>query len=286
MMLKISGVFRKSLLLIVLFSLASCLYPEAPSALVVSSTQIYPNGTSEWVRMAPYKRPVAIDGAGRRQYVIEKRTKNLLLIAADNVIGAQLKPELTRIYKRDVRLEEVLWWFYAPRIQKTYNNVLRLHFDGFNKKTFAQSLRTMESLKQEYDVMLLAHGIPNNLIASPGQGVVNFRDIDELKGKLHYADALYLQACFGDSLQKDFLAAGFRSVIAYNGLNWNFFYPQYLLDELAYQDGDVSRAHEKIVRIFSRKLSWDLQDREILKRVFGQKPAEYLENVQLPKIFN
>jgi len=275
----------KSLLLLSFVALAGCIYPQKPNALTVDSTQVRTGSTSEWVKMAPHTREIVV---GPRQQKITrtiKRSKNLLFIVADDVIGGKLAPELSKIYKQDTRLEEVLWWFYAPKIQKTYNNVLRLHWNGFNKDTFKKALASMEALKQDYDVMLLAHGIPNHLIASPGQGVISFRDIAAMKGTLKYADALYLQACFGNSLANDFLDAGFLSVIAYEGLNWNFFYPQYFLDEIANTQGDPDKAHERVVDHFDHKFKWSPQDRTIVKRLFGEKPAEYLEDVQLPKLY-
>jgi len=278
-------ILEKSLLLLLFASLQACLYPKAPRSETVAATQLRPAKTSEWVHMAPYRKTVNSGPRAQPVSVIQKRSKNLLFIVADNVIGEKLQPELSRIYKKNVRLEEVLWWFYAPRIQKTYNVVLRLHWNGFNKTSFAESLRTMEALKQEYDVLLLAHGIPNHLIASPGQGVISFRDIGALKGSLRYADALYLQACFGDSLVGDFLDAGFSSVIAYEGLNWNFFYPQHFLDAMASHNGDAEKAHDKVVGSFDTKIKWSVRDREVLKRVFGEKPAEYLENVQMPELY-
>lgn len=276
----------QSLLLLALVALSGCLYPQAPNARTIDETKILISKTSEWVKMAPYTQELSVGPRNTKVTRTIQRSKNLLLIVADDVIGKKLGPELSKIYQTETRLEEVLWWFYAPKIQKSYNNVLRLHWNGFNKETFKQALASMETLKQDYDVMLLAHGIPNHLIASPGQGVISFRDIAAMKNTLKYADTLYLQACFGNSLAADFLDAGFLSVIAYEGLNWNFFYPQYFLDEMANTKGDPEKAHDKVVDHFDRNFKWSVQDREIVKRLFGEKPAEYLEDVQLPRLYD
>lgn len=284
--LNLRNALSKSLLLVALVAVQGCLYPKAPGSQTISKIQTLPGAKSEWIQMAPYRKTSTVGPRGQTISITQKRSKNLLFIAADDVIGKRLQPEFAKIYNRsDIRLENVLWWLYAPKIQKTYNYVLRIQWNGFNKDTFLKALRQMESLKQDYDVMLLAHGIPNHLIASPGQGVISFRDIGALKGKLRYADGLYLQACFGNSLSPDFLDAGFQSVIAYEGLNWNFFYPDYFLDAMALKKGNVDKSHDHVLEHFDSKLKWSVQDRQVLKRVFGEKPAEYLDEVQLPELY-
>jgi len=284
--LNLRNALAKSFLLVSVVAIQGCIYPKAPRSTTVSKIQALPGGKSEWIQMAPYRKTSTVGPRGQTVSITQKRSKNLLFIAADDVIGKRLQPEFAKIYKRsDIRLENILWWLYAPKIQKTYNYVLRIQWDGFNKDSFLKALRQMESLKQDYDVMLLAHGIPNHLISSPGQGVISFRDIGALKGKLRYADGLYLQACFGNSLSPDFLDAGFKSVIAYEGLNWNFFYPDYFLDAMALKKGNVEKSHDHVLEHFDGKLKWSVQDRQVLKRVFGEKPAEYLDDVQLPELY-
>lgn len=271
--------------------LQGCLYPEKPGASTVNLVQPIAAMSADWQIMTPYQTTVSMPGTGSTIYVTKKRHKNLLFIAADNVIGEALKPELQSIYQTPVRLEEVLWWTYAPKIQKTYNVVLRLKWDGFNAQSFSTALATMDSMNQPYDVMLLAHGIPNHLIASPGQGVIDFEAINQLK-KLKHADALYLQACFGNTLAPDFSKLGFSTVIAYDGLNQNFFYPEYFLEALSKYNGNVVKAHENVARYFRLKFKFNLVQRQIVKKVFASDPeiqgdaSKYLESVQIPEIYS
>ncbi len=280
---------RRLGLVIALLSFAqACFYPEAPSRITVERIQLRSDRTSEWDIMATHYKTVQPSGPrkGPALHRKVKRHKNLLFVVADDFVQKNLQPELQRIYKTDdIRLEEVLWWFYAPIMKKTYNYVLRLHWDGLNADSLKKALKEMEAQKQPYDVMLLAHGIPNNLIASPGQGLISWRHIGALKNSLRYADALYLQACFGNTLAPDFKAAGFKHVIAYEKLNWNFFYPEYYLEALSKTDGDTKAAHEYVLKHFNFDFSTNLVHQEIMKRFFNETRKGYLENVQLPEIY-
>lgn len=271
--------------------LSGCLYPDAPGRGIVSKTQAIPELNSEWALMATYRKTTGMIGTkfGPSTTTV-KRKKNLLFIAADDVVGKKLAPEIEKIYKKPVRLENLLWWSYAPKIQKTYNTVLRVQWDGFNFNNLKRALLTMESMGQTYDVMLLAHGIPNNLIASPGQGMIGFQEIAALK-TLQHADTLYLQACFGNTLSKDFLDLGFEAVIAYEGFNQNFFYPEYYLNALERSGGDTRKAHASVVKNFDWKFKFNPVQKAIVKRVFGSdediqgSPKKYLEVLEMPALY-
>lgn len=264
-------------------ALHGCLYPEAPDKGTARSITPIPRFRGEWVEMAPQKKEIG--PAGKRSTISRYRThKNLLFIATDDVIRKKLEPELHRAYKREVRLEDVLWWHYAPKVQGTYRHVMRVYWDGLNFESLSGALRSMESLQTPYDVMLLAHGIPNHIVASPGQGVISYEHIAQLP-RLKYADTLYLQACYGDTLQKDFLDVGFARMIGFEQDTMNFFYPEFYLDALVAHKGDTFKAHQSVVDTFETRFKWNPMAKEIMKRVFGMSPEDYFKIVDMPKIY-
>lgn len=285
--------FRVISLWVITLALHGCLYPEAPGTGTVSKTTpanwIDGQSKGEWLDMAPYRREVGPRGKTRSS-VARQRHKNLLFIAADNELGKRLQPELTKRYHREVRLENVLWWYYAPMVQKTYNRVLRIHWDGFEAHSFDDALSEMEALQQPYDVMLLVHGLPNHLIASPGQGVLSYNELAEFKG-LAYADTLYLQACFGDSLVEDFLDVGFKKVIASGGFSINLFYPDYYLEALSESGGDTEKAHLKVLKRFEGRFKMSPMHKKIAQIVFADDkmiqgdPSKYLQYLQMPEMY-
>ncbi len=285
-MSKIIKVLTLSMLSLVLHG---CLYPESPGTGTVLKTIPLPQVNGEWLQMAAYRRKVG-PASKSRNSVARKRTKNLLFIAADSELGKKIQPELQKRYKREVRLEEVLWWYYAPMIQKTYNGVLRIKWDGFDAKSFDDALSEMEALKQPYDVMLLVHGLPNHLIASPGKGVISYNELSQFKG-LEYADTLYLQACFGDTLVEDFLDVGFKKVIASAGFSINLFYPDYYLEALSAYKGDTEKAHISVNKHFKTRFNMSPMHKHIVKSVYADDrliqgdPDKYLKYLRYPEIY-
>jgi hypothetical protein len=270
-------------------ALHGCLYPESPGTNIVTKTIPLDHIKGEWLQMAPYRRKVG-PASKSRLSVPRQRTKNLLFVASDDVLGRQLQDEITARYKREVRLEDALWWYYAPTIQKTYNHVLRIHWDGVHAQSLDAALSEMEALKQPYDVMLLAHGIPNHLLASPGQGVISYQELAEFKG-LAFADTLYLQACFGDSLVQDFLDVGFKKVIASAGFSINLFYPDFYLEALSASRGDTEKAHLSVSKNFNTRFKMSPMHKKITSLVYAKDPViqgdpkKYLEVMQMPEMY-
>ncbi len=274
--------FRAGLGLLLLGSLQACIYPQAPGSMMVRSKTVSPSGDYEWIQFKPYTNPDF-----RKPNVLRPETrKNLLFIVADDVVQKKFTEQLQNIYKnKDIRLEDVLWWYYSTKIQKSYKNVLRVYWNRFNTKSLENALMEMESQGETYDVMLLAHGIPNHLIASPGQGVISWESIGKFSGKLRFARALYLQACFGNTLAPDFRKAGFEYVMAYENLNWNFFFPEYYLAALNQYPDDIETAFDSTVRNFSKSFRMNTVSKEVMKRFFKQNPKDYLESIQLPELY-
>jgi len=275
--------------LVLASTLQGCLYPETPSTGVVSET-IPTSLKGEWNKMTRYTHSIGVASKSRTS-VPRKRSKNLLFIAADNQLGDKLGPELKKMYNRDVRLEDALWWYYAPKIQKTYNYVLRIHWDGFNAKSFDAALSEMEKLKTPYDVMLLVHGSPTrDIIASPEQGLIGATELAEFRG-VQYADTLYLQACFGDLLAQDLLDIGFQKVIASEGFSINLFFPDIYLDALSAKLGNTEKAHKSAVDHFETRFKWSPLYNKIVEKVFKDDPQIkgdpklYLKYLKAPEIY-
>jgi hypothetical protein len=86
----------------------------------------------------------------------------------------------------------------------------------------------METQGKPYDVVLLTHGIPNNIMTTKGYPLLTWQDVDSWKGRFSHLDLLFMQSCYGTTLASDWKAAGAKAVMSYAGLNRNFFWPMTL----------------------------------------------------------
>lgn len=202
--------------------------------------------------------------------------RNLLLIATDDTVQQQFAEPIQAAYKSQepIRIEDLSWWLFAPSIRDVYDQVIRIPYDKFNKASLFRSLAYLESMGKPYDIFLLTHGLPNNIVASKGNPLITFKDLAELDGRLPKLRLLFNQACFGDQLNKEWLAAGAKFIVHYKGLNRNFFYPGFLLKNL--KKLEVAPAYEKTNVEIHEKISKSRLYTAIIETI-GYSVEEYFE---------
>jgi hypothetical protein len=169
-------------------------------------------------------------------------TKNLIFVTADNFTGKQFKKQLAAAYqtKTPPTLNEVSWWQFAPLFRDEYNKVIYLPLAQAKYANIMASIKYMENQSNEYDLIILSHGIPNHLTNGDPGYFLSFKEIDELKGSLKKLNLVFMQACFGQSLAADWIDAGARKVMAFEGFNRNFFFISVFLDHHRwYSDEDA-----------------------------------------------
>jgi phosphatidylglycerol:prolipoprotein diacylglycerol transferase len=160
----------------------------------------------------------------------QEPNRNLVFVALDQTFQAYFDADLKKIYNtnNEVRIEELAWWVFAPEFQGLYDQVLRVSYDHFSSATLLQAMDYMETQGKPYDVVLLTHGIPNNIMTTKGYPLLTWQDVDSWKGRFSHLDLLFMQSCYGDSLTADWQATGAKAVMGYAGLNRNFFWPMTL----------------------------------------------------------
>ncbi len=92
-----------------------------------------------------------------------------------------------------------------------------------------------------------------------------------------------MQGCFGDSLVRDWRDAGADFVLSYDGLNRNFFYPEFFLKNLKALKGDVRAAYSRTNQTIERELQQDEFYRRVVQGM-GQTMDEYLDNAPNPSL--
>src|SRR5262249_27745622 len=147
------------LFLLVLAS--GCIYPEPPGYGTVQNITKLADGTGEWIQI---KQPMDPDPKHLPVPRPERR-RNLLLVVVDDFVQfdqgddgkeQSINEKLVSIYHDpNIRLENVVWWMYAPRIQYSYKSVLRIYWNGLNKDSLVSALDAMEAKKEPYDAMFL-----------------------------------------------------------------------------------------------------------------------------------
>ena len=157
--------------------------------------------------------------------------RNLVFVALDQKFQAFFDDDLKALYKTDqqVRMEDIAWWLIAPETKKIYNQVIRLSHTQFTRETLVSALDYAEKLGEPYDVFLMTHGFPNNIVTIDKSKPVTWEDIGNWKGRFPRMELMFMQSCYGSSLGADWLAAGAKAVMGYKGMDRNFFYPITLL---------------------------------------------------------
>ena len=204
-----------------------------------------------------FTRVEALDGAeGIEHYTIahaRRSGKNLIFVAIDDGIQQMFTTELkaaVRDQTPSVRLEELAWRRFLPRFRGIYDEVIRIRYDATTRDALFRAIAFMEARRIPYDLLLLTHGMRNHLVLSKGWGLLRWRDVRKLEGKLGFLDLVYLQICegarpdpTGPSFATDWHAAGARHVLAFPDLNRNFFFVDIFYDY--YRGNNIADAYRK-----------------------------------------
>lgn len=240
------------------------------------------------------------DRSGR--YIRRVPRRNLLWIAVEKEVQERFAGTLKALYggKEDIRVEDVAWWRMFPRVFALYDTVIRIPYDHFNRKSLRLALTELESLGREYDVILLTHGMRNNIAFSsglpPGRDENNrpnrflqptdIRLLADEMGSLRL-NLVYMSACDGDSFSDAWLQAGARSVLAFEGLHSNYFYIEFFLNAYAGQPQLPRAAAREVERTLAQSLRDSAFHRFVIQSLVDRenRPYEvesYLEQLTFP----
>jgi hypothetical protein len=208
-------------------------------------------------------------------------TKNLILVTADTFLSEQFQPQLDAAYqgKRAPTLNELAWWAYQPLLRDIYNKVIYLNVDQAKHAIIVNAIQYMEKQSMPYDLIILSHGIPNHLTTGEVGYFMSFKEIQDL-GKLKNLNLVFMQACFGKSLVQDWMNAGARRVMSYDGFNRNFFFISVFLDHHRFydEDGAFATANRDMEKELNKKKLY----KELIKRGLGTDVHNYLSQVDEP----
>jgi hypothetical protein len=260
--------------------LSGCLLPEKPkkgSFVDIQKTSLFTVYTMD--RDHGSAPPVA---PGEKPRKMLPTTKNLIFITADNFTGKQFEAQLKAAYKSDTppTLNEVTWWQFVPLFRDEYHKVIYLPLEQAKYANIMASIKYMESQSLQYDLIIMSHGIPNHLTDGDPGYFLSFKEIDELKGQLKKLNLVFMQACFGQTLAADWIDAGARKVMAFEGFNRNFFFVSVFLDHHRwYSDEQAFQTANRDMRseLMKKKLY-----RYLISKGLGMSVDEYLEQGEEP----
>lgn len=237
-----------------LLVLCSCL-PRSPKDDVIKSMSLI---TEENLELNDMNNVVYINSAGgipASQKINPK--KNLLFVALDQVVQKQYQLLIKKAYKSDeeVRIEDVAWWKFAPNFRYLYDYVVKIPYTNFTQESFKQAIIYLESLDKPYDIMMLAHAIPNHFITSQGHELLSYKDIRGLKDDVHKLSFVFLQSCFGSTLKNDFHYLGAKEVISYPSFNQNFFYIDFFIKNYKKHKYNIFKAYKKT----NKHIQWKMR---------------------------
>ena len=257
--------FKISLLpLLLTFSIFGCLsVPHAPSRAFLKSTEELREGVS--------LHHMNKDATGLAH-------RNLIFIAADDESEKVYTGYLKKVYplRATPRLEEVAWWLYAGDIRDAYDDVIRIRYDRFSTENLEFALKVMEQRGVPYDLTLLTHGVPNNVVTSVGYPLFSWQELDRLEGKLKHLRLLFMQGCYGTSLVADWERAGAKVVLSYPDLNRNFFFYGFFLPQLRIHQENAALAY----RITATTIAGNIRASAFYTRLIaalGATVDEYLQ---------
>jgi hypothetical protein len=215
--------------------------------------------------------------------------RNMVFVALDRTFQSYFDSDLKKIYHTQevVRIEDLAWDVFVPELVGVYDQVLRISYNSFNANTLEAALDYMESQHQDYDLFLLTHGLPNNIMTTPGSPLLSWQEIDQWKGRYPSLDLVFMQSCYGSTLAPDWLQTGAKAVMSYPGLNRNFFYPMTLFKELRKQtSAGVERATDAS-RLSDQKVQSDIKrsglDRFMIQGL-GMTIQDYLNTAPMPQL--
>lgn len=262
--------------LLVLLSLGSgCLrHPQEPGPKVIRESSQLGEDPAQALELHRFRTPLH---AGK------KEAMNLIYVALDDTVQYQFGPRIEDLYGKPVRLEELSWWVHAPKFRGLYREVIRIPHDRFTSQNLLLALQAMESRGIPYDLILLTHGIPNHLVTTRGTPLFSWKDLAALQGKLPSLRLVFMQSCFGSSLEQDWHAAGAKAVMSYPGLNRNFFYLDFFLREYRQDPTDIRAAWKRTNRQVKLKIRTSPLYRRIIREM-GLGVGEYLRDAPHPRI--
>lgn len=262
--------------------LSGCLLPEAPKKSSFSSVTETSQYTLYTMDRDHNAAPARTNGKTPTKML--PTTKNLIFVTADQITNRAFQPLLEQAYKKDPAptLNEVSWWQLVPVFRDLYNKVIYIPADKAKNANIMAAIQYMEKQSLRYDLIILSHGYPNFLTSGDPGYFLSFTEIDAMKGQLKKLNLVFMQACYGDSLAKDWLDAGARTVIAFEGEMRNFFFISVFLDHHRWYDerGAFFTANRDMAQILDKKKLYKLMIERGLKMDIDQ----YLDQAEEPKL--
>ncbi|MCY4302136.1 MAG: hypothetical protein OXC68_10455 [Aestuariivita sp.] len=268
------------ILLVLLVSGCVRLPEEPPQEMFLSTATISDGLVEQYVYQSRRAETVFKRGPEKR--------RNLLLVVADSFIQNELRSKAEQYLgytaPDDLDLEELSWWHYAPLLEDIYNEVYLIKRTGAQYAIIQEAVERLERKEVSYDIIFLTHGLPNHI--SPGQDYfLSWYEIARWKGKLHHLNLVFMQGCFGRTLEQDWAEAGAQMVISYDGFNQNFFYLSSFLRWYRWMPDDVPTAYAKANTYLASNIESSLLYRTIIQKVLESDVNAYLANSELPVLF-
>ncbi len=250
--------------LLCLFFLSGCLLPEKPPA----DTWVSTNSLSNGAQLYKYHT---------------KKNRNLLFLASDQVLQKNFASHIEKLYPQapQPRLEDIVWWKWAPYFESIYDEVVYLNPDQARFNIVRSSLELLEAKGEPFDVIFLTHGFPGFLSDGKPGHFLSWRELEPLYGKLPHMRMVFLQSCYGSDLAPDFIKTGADEVIAFNDLNFNFLFIDLYLGYLRWSPDDPKTAFKWT----QGNLAWYMQNKLtyfVILKELGFTPEEYMKNTVIP----
>lgn len=224
----------------------SCLLPKPPGAKIFQNKRAIQNAHGDFELFSPTKRDLTRYRSGRDPWTQEfnRPSKNLLFVAVDDTVQGQFQEPLQNAYRTDenIRIEDIAWWRFSPEFRGLYDKVLKIKHSSLNAKSLKWGLEYLEAQGKEFDVMLLTHGLPNNITASKNQGFISYKDLKNM-GPFKHMNMVFMQGCFSETLANDWIKNGAKTVLSYEGWNRNFFYVDFFLPAYRKEKSAVEAYH-------------------------------------------
>jgi hypothetical protein len=176
-------------------------------------------------------------------HTVREPSRNLLLVVLEDQIERPYLTDLKLLYQSfsEIDIEAVAWWHFAPKLTGIYRQVVRVPPAAVNKQSLAAALSYLESLGEPYDAVFLTHGLPNYLASARGSPPISYQDIGSWS--LPHLRLVFMQSCYGASLNGEWLHAGAKVVLSFPGQTRNYFYFGLFLAELQQRPDDVPGAY-------------------------------------------
>lgn len=261
---------------------SGCLLPSPPRSEVIESRRAHASGQFELITLRPFD--LASYRANHRPRPLRRAGRNLLFVAVDETVQVQFAQRLQELYRTndEVRLEEVSWWRFAPEMRGLYDHVVKIPYDQLNAQSLSEGITLLEEQRTPYDIMLLTHGIPNHITASPGEPFISYKDLEQLP-ELKSLRMVFMQGCFSETLARDWMLLGAQEVLSYEGWNRNFFFVDFFIKALK-KKSSVKEAYDYVIDTIEEKMDRSLLYRKILEEM-DLTLEEYFE-ISPPPIYD